>query len=78
VIEDFTTAIALLQVRCEMLRFLGFSEWEALPLLQQWKNPQAKYSLTLADYQQLAELLRIELRRVYKERRQCHENEVDR
>ena len=77
-IEDFTTAIALLQVRCEMLRFLGFSEWESLPLLQQWKNPQTRYSLTIADYQHLAELLRIELRRIYKERRQCPENEADR
>lgn len=77
-IEDFTTAIALLQVRCEMLRFLEFSDWEALPLLQQWQNPQARYSLTIDDYQTLAELLRVELRRVYRERKQCPAREADR
>jgi len=68
-IEDYGHAIALLQVRLEMLRFLGFSAWESLPLLQQWQHPQARYNLTLENYQDLAEQLRQELRRAYQRSR---------
>lgn len=65
---DFSTPLAAIQGRLDVLASLC-EESPQLELLTRWQHPIDRYNLTYEDYCHLAEQLRTECKRAYKEQR---------
>jgi len=66
---DFSRAIAAIQVRIDLLVWMGDATWRELPTVECWLNAQCRYSLSYEDYCNLAESLKQQCQQIYRSRK---------
>ena len=64
--DDFSSAIALVQSRFFILNWLTNGSLPDHPILNRWIDSQDRYTMSLDDYEQLASVLLQACREAYK------------